>query len=382
MIEQIKNLPTPDRELLEAAQVLIDKTITPLAPQWEREHRHCLDGLQAGAAIGLTGLQVPESMGGRGRSFRCKALLADLLAQADFGYSMALINTQNVAAKLASDAPTELAKRYIPDLLAARRIGCTALTEPHAGSDFAAITTLATPENDGWRITGRKAWITNAAAADVIVLYAQTEAGSGARGIAGFVIDGQREGFEREPVHPVTGQHSIGAGGFALNNYRATGPEMILAPGTAFKSALHSINGARIYVAAMCCGMLDSALSAAAQWGRERTSFGGPLNQHQGWRWILAEAAAELAAARALVNSAAQLIDNGQDAQFPAAKVKVFATRMAERHIGALMQAMGAQGLLQTHPFGRHLTGLQMASLVDGSTQMLLERIAAQFERA
>ena len=83
----------------------------------------------------------------------------------------------------------------MPDLLAGRRLGCTALTEAKAGSDFGAIRTLATRTPQGWRIDGDKAWITNAAEADVIVLYAQTEAGSGGRGIACFVVDGQRDGF-------------------------------------------------------------------------------------------------------------------------------------------------------------------------------------------
>jgi len=86
----------------------------------------------------------------------------------------------------------------VPELLAGRRLGCKALTEAGAGSDFGAICTRATRTPQGWRIDGEKAWITNATEADVIVLYAQTEAGSGGRGIACFVVDGQRDGFRRQ----------------------------------------------------------------------------------------------------------------------------------------------------------------------------------------
>jgi alkylation response protein AidB-like acyl-CoA dehydrogenase len=138
-----------------------------------------------------------------------------------------------------------------------------------------------------------------------------------------------------------------------------------------------SINGARTYVAAMCCGMLDEAIRVVRAYGGSRHAFGVPLADHQGWRWVAAEASAELAAARALVREAAARIDAGADAQLVAAQAKLVATRTAERQLPRLAQAMGAEGLRETHPFGRHLHGARVASFVDGSSEMLLERIAA-----
>ncbi len=267
------------------------------------------EAIEAAAAIGLTGLEVPTAWGGLGLGFSVKAQVAEVLGAADFGFTMSLINTHNVAAKLAREAPPELAQRYVPDLLAGRRLGCTALTEPTAGSDFGAIRTLATRTPQGWRIDGEKAWITNAVAADVIVLYAQTEAGSGGRGIACFLVDGRREGFRRQPAFALSGQHAIGAGAFSLDGYIARDDEMLQPPGRAFKSALGSINGARCYIAAMCNGMVGEALRTALAYGRERHSFGRPLAEHQGWRWRLAEASAELAAARLLVAQAAAQVE-------------------------------------------------------------------------
>ena len=129
----------------------------------------------------------------------------------------------------------------------------------------------------GWRITGAKAWITNAAEADVVVLYAQTSPGSGGRGIAGFLVDGRRAGFVREPAFALGGQHSIGTGGFRLDGYRASDDELLHPPGQAFKAALGSINGARTYIAAMCCGMVGDALRVATAYGRQRSAFGQPL---------------------------------------------------------------------------------------------------------
>ncbi len=327
-------------------------------------------------AGGLTGIEVPTDWGGLGLGFGVKAQIAQVLGAADFGFTMSLINTHNVAAKLAREAPQDIAQRFVPDLLAGRRLGCTALTEATAGSDFAAIQTLAVRTPQGWRIDGAKAWITNAAEADTIVLYAQTEAGSGARGIACFVVDGRRGGFVREPAYALTGQHAIGTGSFRLEGYVAQDEEMLQPPGRAFKSALQSINGARCYIAAMCNGMVGEALRVAMAYGETRHSFGRALAEHQGWRWRLAEAATELAAGRLLVDAAAGLVEAGGNAQLAAAQAKLFCTRVAERQLPSLTQAMGAEGLRQQHPFGRHLAGARVASYVDGSSEMLLERIA------
>jgi len=375
-------LTTAETLLITQAATLARERITPLAPTWERERRIGREVLAEAVALGLTRLQLPASHGGLDFSFSCKARVAEVLAAGDFGFTMSWINTHNVAALLARKAQPTVAARYVDDLVAGRRLGCTALTEPGAGSDFAAITTTATALPDGrWRIDGAKAWITNAAEADVVVLYAQTVAGSGGRGIAGFVIDGQRAGFGRQPGYALGGQHSIGTGGFTLDGYIAQADELLHPPGQAFKAALGSINGARTYIAAMCCGMVGEALRVAQAYGAQRHSFGQPLQQHQGWRWRLAEAGSALAACRLMVAQAAEAIDAGQDAQLLAAQAKLLACRMAERQLPALAQAMGAEGLREQHPFARHLMGARVASFVDGSTEMLLERIAAVMAR-
>jgi len=363
--------------LLARTAAFAREVVMPGAPIWEAERRIAREAITAAAAIGLTGLDVPTEWGGLGLGYRVKAQVADILGAADFGFTMSLLNTHNIAAKLAREAPPELARRYVPDLLAGHRLGCTALTEAGAGSDFAAIATTATRVPQGWRLEGAKAWITNAAAAEVIVLYAQTAAGSGARGIACFLVDARRAGFVREPAFSLTGQHAIGAGAFRLEDYVATEAEMLQPPGRAFKSAMVSINGARCYIAAMCNGMVGEALRVALDYGCRRQAFGKPLADHQGWRWRLAEAGTELEASRLLVAQAAARIETGADAQLVAAQAKLFATRMAERQLPVLAQAMGAEGLRDSHPFGRHLAGARVASFVDGSSEMLLERIAA-----
>jgi alkylation response protein AidB-like acyl-CoA dehydrogenase len=365
---------------LARTHAFVREHVAPHAAAWARERQTSAPLHLAAGSAGLLGLQLPPSIGGAGVSFACKAQVAEILAAADFGVAMSLINTHNVAEQLFRLAPPEFAQRYLPGLLAGRLSACTALTEPTAGSDFAAIQTLAVPVPGGWQLDGTKTWITNAVHADLVVVYAQTLAGAGAAGIAAFVVEAQRAGFHRTENAVLGPVSSIGAGGFELKGYLCRDDEMLSPPGAAFKDILGAINGARTYVGAMCCGMVGAALQTAGAWGQSRQAFGSSLHAHQGWRWCLADAAIELEAAHLLVGHAAELIDAGADAQSASAKAKVFATRMAQKHIAALMHAMGAEGLGEHYPFVRHLASAQVAGLVDGSTEMLLERIAKDFK--
>ena len=332
------------------------------------------------ASFGLTGVQVALEHGGFGAPYSIKAKLAQRLAGVDFGVSMAVINSQNVADHVSRWLPSAVSKRWVPGLLSGDLIGCTALTEPGAGSDFSAITTLAVKTRDGWRLQGEKAWIINAKIADVFLVYAQTQPGAGAAGIAAFVVEAKRKGFERSGDAFTSVAAFSSTAGFRLQGYVARDDEVLHAPGLAFKRALESINGARVYVAAMCVGMLEESLRIAQAYGQRRQTFGQVLEQHQGWRWALAEAAVDLEAARALVQCAAQAIDEGGQSQDLAAKAKVFATRAAQRHLPTLLHAMGAEGLRDSYPLMRHVAAAQVATLVDGSTEMLLERISKNFK--
>jgi alkylation response protein AidB-like acyl-CoA dehydrogenase len=373
--------PSPaELALLDRARVFVDDHVRPNAVAWAAGTADSRAVLYAAAEAGLIAMLVPASHGGAGLSFACMWRVAEVLAAGDFGVAMSLLNTHNIAAKLARDASPELAARHVPALLAGTRVGCTALSEPGAGSDFGAITTraLALP-GGGWQLDGEKAWITNGVHADLVVLYAQTRPGSGAAGIAAFLVDGQREGFVRTPASTTGVVRSNNTAGFVLQGYMAEAQDMLHPPGEAFKVALTSINRARVYVAAMCCGMVGEALRLAAAYGAQRQTFGQPLIGHQGWRWRLAEAAIDLDAARALIDIAATQVDAGADAQSAAAKAKVFATRMAPVHLQALLHAMGAEGLRDGYPFLRHLAAAQAAALIDGSTEMLLERVARDF---
>ena len=368
--------------LLGQARSFVADHVAGQIAQFLSERRSSLDLMVPAARQGLLGIQVSPSHGGLGLPFSSKMQAMQILAEADFGLAMSVVNTHNVAEHVARMADPKVAKAIVPDLLSGKTTACTALTEPGAGSDFASIQTTAVPAPGGWLLSGDKTWITNAHHAVWFVVYAQTQASAGAAGIAAFLVDARQSGFVRHAGLPMGPSSTAGTGGFGLDNYFCPSEHLLAAPGEAFKDIMRSINGARTYVAAMCCGMVAECLRQAQAYGNERKAFGKPLLAHQGWRWALADADIDLKAAQCLVDEAARYIDQGQDAQLVAARAKVFATRMAQRHIGALMHAMGAAGLHEHLPFVRHLAGAQLAGLVAGSTEMLLERISKEFKTA
>ena len=370
-------------ELEEAARAFACEAVAPAAAGWSLGGALDPGLLERAGALGLMAVEVPAEAGGRGLGFGAKARVAERLAAADFGFAMSVINTQNVALRLVKSAPRAVWEPLMPDLLAGRASACTALTEPDAGSDFAAISTTAQREGDGWRLDGEKTWIVNARHAAIAIVYAQCGAVGGDRnGIGAFVVPLDAPGCSRYPLAAPFSQISMGTGGFRLEGVRLPAEHMIFGPGEAFGAILDEINGARAYVAAMACGMLASAIAEAGAYGERRRSFGQPLSGHQAWRLTLARAGVDLAAARALTAEAVAAVETGAPAQLLAAQAKIAAVEACRQRLPELLHLMGAEGLLPARPFSRHLAAAEIAALTDGSTEMLLERAHRLMRRA
>jgi alkylation response protein AidB-like acyl-CoA dehydrogenase len=351
--------------------------VAPNAARWEWERRYPLETIRAACAVGLNTIELTKKHGGQGLSFSCKLRAFEEIAKADFAFAFALINHHNACARFARDGQPEHVARLLPRMLTGDLIGCAGLSEPGVGSDFSGLEMKAVQVEGGWKLNGAKAWITNAAVAGLSVAYAQTDRSHGHRGIACFAIEAERPGFHRDKPFELHGGHAIGVGGFRLVDYIAPDEAVLHPPGAAFKAALAGINGARAYVAAMCCGMLQASLETAVRYTQQRKTFGQAVIDHQGVRWKLVDAAADLEAARLLTYRAARLIDEGKDAVLPAAYAKKFATDMAVQRIADCIQAMGANGLRADYPLARHLAGAKIAAYTDGSIEMMNERIGA-----
>ena len=365
-----------EQALVAAAASFARERIAPNAADWERGRQPLpRDVFRQWAALGLNAMEVSPAAGGRGASFHCRIAVAETVARTCLPSAFALINAHGGAVRIEREGSADQVARLLPRLVAAEAICAPSFSEPGAGSDFAAITSLAERCAGGWRLTGEKAWVTNGAHAEYAVMAAQTEPGARGDGIASFIVDLNAAGVERRPPYALMGGHAIGASAIRLDDVFVPDADLFAPPSQAFKRALIAITTARVHAAAMACGIVAGALARAVGYAQERRSFGTPLIEHQGLRWSLADVATELEAARGLVARAAGQIARGADATLAAAQAKSFAAGMALRGVAACMQAMGAVGLREDEPFGRHLAAARIVAYVDGTTEIQRDRI-------
>lgn len=371
-----------EREAVGRARALSEAEIAPHAGAWERAGMALPRAVfRAYAEAGLCGLEVSRRRGGSGLGYRCKIAVAEAMARTCMPSAFALNLAQGMATRIEREGSDSQIRRHLPALLRGERVAAIALSEPCGGSDFSAIATRAVAVPGGWRLDGTKAWVTNGTHADLALVYAQTEPGGGAAGIASFLVDLHAAGVSRTPDAPLVGGHAMGAATIALEGVFVPDEELFAPPGQAFKRALNGITGARVHVAAMACGIVAGSLAVAVDHCGARRSFGRPLLDHQGLRWILADVATALEAARGLTYRAAGLIAEGADATLAAAQAKRFSADMALSGVAACMQAMGAVGLRADLPFGRHLVAARIAAYVDGTTEMMRDRIGASLAK-
>lgn len=379
-LDELSRLPLnrDEKKLVEVAATFTRDVIAPNIAAWNRE-RAVLPRyvFKEYARLGLSALEVDRVHGGRGASYFCKIRIAEVMARTCMASTFALNNSQGSVTRLLREGSESQIRRYLPGLMSGDLICAPSLTEPDAGSDFSSIKTSATKVADGWIINGTKAWITNGSHADLLLLYAQTSPGTGASGIASFLVALNAKGVERHPPYSMMGGHAIGASRISFSDVFVPEDDLFAPANQAFKRALRGITGARTHVAAMTTAIVEDSLQRAVVYAGHRKAFGKVLMDHQGLRWSLADVATELEAAKLLTYRSARLIADGQDATLEAAQAKLFSTNMALRGIAACMQAMGAIGLSDEEPFGRHLASARIAAYVEGTTEMQRDRIGA-----
>lgn len=357
-------------EVLARAASFGREVIEPGCEAWQ-EAGSVPRGLFAQAAdAGLLGLVVPTALGGAGLGAQGYVAVLEQLARHCLATTFALVVHNNLAGAIALAGPASAREGYLAGMLRGEIVGAFLLTEPGAGSDAAAITTTATANADGWRLDGSKAWITNARTADLLCVYAQTREIGDARGIASFLVPANLPGVAQRRPHDIAGARALGVGGFDFSAVALAADALFAPAGTAFANAMRAINLARAGVAGMCCGMLARAIGEALSYTERRRAFGRTIGDFQAVKFLLADCATELEAARALTRAATAVLDAGGDATLACAHAKKFATRVALTRIADCMQVTGAAGLGREFPFARHLAAAKVAQYLDGATEI------------
>ena len=359
-----------ERAVIETAEAFARDVIAHNAAKWERERTMPRAVMRQAAEAGLCRLLVPRDMGGHGLRVLAMAKVMEHLAAADLAAAFALVVHNNFCRSLSANGSEALLERYLRTSSEGETIGSFLLTEPQSGSDAANLRTTGVRDGDEWVINGEKAWITNTDKADILAVYLQTDPAQGWRGIACVLVDRETRGVEPVGPYDLMGGHAMGAGGFRFSDVRVPASQTMIAAGAGFKAAMGGIDIARVVVAAMCAGMLKSALDCAYPYILERQAFGQPVADFQGIQWQLADVATDLHAITLMAYDAAEAIDAGENVPLPAAHAKKFATRAAVNGLTQCMQAMGADGYKQEFPIARHLACAKAAQYLDGTTEI------------
>ncbi len=363
-------LSDDERAVIDQIERFAREVLAPASARIDEDSRFAGEHLPAMADLGLLGMNLPEEDGGLGLSGPALYRAVEMIAGA-CGSTASMLTAHFLATdSLHLGADADVRARFLPAAAAGKTLGAFALTEPGAGSNPAEMRTTATREGAGYRLRGAKCFISNAGAADFIVVYAKTDPQAGAKGISAFVVEPKAaEGVVIGPAERTMGLRGGHVFAVTLDTWvpeaNRVGPE-----GTGFRTAMKVLDNGRVEVAAQATGIAEAALNAAVAYAKERHVGGHPIADFQGLQWMLADMATDLAAARALALQAA--VKRGTGARFSSesAFAKLFASEAAWRIADKALQIHGGYGYTRDFPLERYLRDLRIFRIYEGSSEI------------
>jgi alkylation response protein AidB-like acyl-CoA dehydrogenase len=355
----------------DALRSFAQERLAPQAARWDKEHYFPKAELKELAQLGAFGVAVPEQYGGAGLDYVSLALVLEEIAAGDGGIST-IISVNNcpvcsIAMMYASEAQKQ---QWLVPLAQGELLGAFALTEPHTGSDAAALRTTATRDGDEYVINGTKQFITSGKYGDVAIVMAVTDKAAGKKGISAFWVPTNTPGYIVAGLEQKMGQHSSDTAQIVFENCRVPAANLIGEEGMGYKIALSGLEGGRIGIASQSVGMARAAFEAALAYAKERESFGKPIFEHQSVQFRLSEMAMQIEAARQLILHAASLKDAGVPCLKEAAMAKLFASEMAERVVSNAMQVFGGYGYVADFPIERIYRDVRVCQIYEGTSDI------------
>ena len=355
--------------VIESAEKLAREVIQPRAQHYDETETFCAESLQALAALGGMGINLPEEYGGLGIGSLAMSRVVEAVAGACASTASAL-----TAHFLATDSiligGTEAQKQeWLPRAASGELLGAFALTEPAAGSNPADMRCRAQPQDGGWRIRGSKHYITNAREAGFIVLYAKTDAEAGHKGISAFMIPQGTEGISFSSPEKTMGLRGSTIYELSLDCWLPASA-LLGSEGAGFNTAMAVLDRGRVEVAAMSLGVANAALQASLGWVRERQIGPKPLAAYQGTQWRLADMHTQLEAARMLTWKAAARRDSGERFSLESATAKLFAAECAGFVTDAALQLHGGYGYIRDLPLERYVRDARILRIFEGTSEV------------
>ncbi|HEX4406872.1 MAG TPA: acyl-CoA dehydrogenase [Polyangia bacterium] len=363
---------TAEQTLLrDTARDLATKEILPRAAELDRAHQFPRSIVRRLGELGLLGVMVPDKWGGAGMDAVSYALALEEISRAcaSTGVIMSVQNSLVCAPLVTSGSDAQRA-RWLPDLATGKKIGCFALSEPEAGSDAAAQRTTAVKNGAGWVLNGTKNFITNAPAADVMLVAANTDPSKGTKGISIFLVEADAPGVKLGKPDDKLGIRAAVSSQVFFADCAVGADALLGAEGEGFKIAMRALDGGRIGIAAQAVGIARAAFEDAIRYALERKTFGQPLVDHQAIQFKLADMSTEIEAARMLLWRAATKKDAGARYTSEAAMAKLFASEVANRAAKEALQIFGGYGYLGDYPAERHFRDAKITEIYEGTSEI------------
>jgi alkylation response protein AidB-like acyl-CoA dehydrogenase len=355
------------RELLALVGEIRAKELAPQAAEFEAASRFPREVFRLLGRSGLLSLAYPVEAGGGGQPYEIYLQVLEEVAASWASVAVGMsVHSLAVFPTYAFGSARQ--QRRLADFLGGELLGAYCLSEPHAGSDPAAIKTRAVQTDDGFRLNGTKAWVTHGGEADFYNVFARLEGSTG--GISCFLVDRDTPGLTFAPPERKMGLTGSTTASVHLDDVHV-GPEALIGePGGGLRIAFSALDSGRLGIAACAVGLAQAALDEAVGYAREREQFGVPIIEHQGLGFVLADMAAAVDSARATMLDAARRRDAGLPFSRPASVAKLLASDAAMKVTTDAVQVLGGYGYTRDFPVERYMREAKIMQIFEGTNQI------------
>jgi len=361
-------------QLFELTRELADRELRPAVAAAERDGVFPREAFRVLGRSGLLGLPYPEDLGGGGVSYEVYLQVIEELARAWLAVGLGVsVHTLSCFPLVTAGRP-EQQEKWLPSLLGGELLGAYCLSEPHSGSDAAALATTAVRAGGDYVLNGVKARISHAGQADFYTLFARTSGDPAGRdrghGISCLHVPASVPGVSAAAAERKMGMKASVTAQMIFDDARVPADHLVGEEGAGFGLALAALDAGRLGIAACATGLAQAALDEAVSYARTRRQFGRPIAEFEGVSFMLADMATAVAAARALYRSAARGKDAGQPVRTEAAMAKLFASDTAMRVATDAVQVLGGYGYVEDFPAERYLREAKVLQIVEGTNQI------------
>ena len=371
-------LTEQQRMIRDMARDFAQQSIAPVAAELDRTERFPADIVKQMGELGFMGMNVEEKWGGAGLDTLCYVLAMEEISKACASCGVIMsVNNSLVCWPLETYGSDGQKEKFLKPLARGELLGAYCLSEPGAGTDAAAQATTARKDGDGWVVNGMKNFITNGANADVLIVFAQTDASLKHKGIAAFIVETKSEGFSVIRKEEKMGIRASDTAQLAFDNVKVGDDQLLGEVGQGFKVAMSTLDGGRIGIASQALGVSAAAYEAALAYSRQREQFGKPISSFQAIQWKIADMATRLDAARLLTYRAAHAKDRGGRYSEESAMAKLFASEASHVITNEAVQIFGGNGYSKEYPVERHFRDAKITEIYEGTSEAQRMVIAA-----